>query len=295
VVFTADDGPPTLVDGSPAPMLGAQTAGSPGAAVAISVAAQLNGVVSGLVAVVITAAVPVAGAGDASFAQSSASASVTVVDIDDTGPLRLLALPSSSPVLTVSENGSLTATLQVALNRAPEDASTQVVVTADSSLPSEIFISGSARLVLNATNWDRAARFVLRGVDDAVADGDSAARITLRATGLPAGTPAAALGFDAVNLDDEPRALVIAALAPRSWFSPLGIEAFVSVALASRPVAPVTVTLNPPAGVEALAMPATSTAARTMLFSVADFSVPRTVRIRGSGDPLSFEGAVDGV
>ncbi len=218
---------------------------------------------------------------------------------------------NTAPHETVTEAGG-TATFNVALATRP---TANVTVTVSSSDAGECRVSvGSAApgisttLTFSAANWSAARTVTLTGRDDAVDDGDQDCTITAAAASIGdtvynSDTEVPDVTFTARNTDDDDAALVLSELAesmnPRETVTEGGGTAAFKVALASEPMADVTVTVTSSDAGECRVSTAGSTtpaASKTLTFTAATaatlWSTPQEVTLTGQNDNAD-DGDVD--
>ncbi|MFO0748339.1 MAG: Calx-beta domain-containing protein [Myxococcota bacterium] len=201
---------------------------------------------------------------------------VTNRDDDQAGvSVRLVAGP------TTEAGGA--ATIMLRLNAAPTGS---VIVDVASSDPSEGSVA-TAALTFSAADWSSEKALDVRGVDDAVADGDQAYLVTLAVD--PASTDARyrAVGIPSiplVNSDDDAVGVTVLGLDLRTSETDGSDAGLISVALRSQPTAPVTVRFRVSDPSEASARGPSDPDRLT--FTEANWMLPQLITVTGVDDAM---------
>jgi large repetitive protein len=203
--------------------------------------------------------------------RSGADVSLTNVDNDTAG---ISATPTSG--LSTAENGT-TASFTVVLNSQP---TADVTIAVSSSNVSEGTVS-EASLVFTSANWAAPRTVTLRGVDDAVQDGNNPYVITVGPATSGDGNYNARFGPDvhAINVDNDSAGITVT---PTTGLTTgeNGTTASFTVVLNSQPTAVVDVPI-----VSTMTSEGTVSAA-SLTFTAANWSSPRTVTVRGVDDAV---------
>ncbi|MEO8554335.1 MAG: calcium-binding protein, partial [Kofleriaceae bacterium] len=198
---------------------------------------------------------------------------VQVTNLDDDTP-GIVATPAHG--LVTSERG-VSDHFTVVLHSQPVAAVTIPFASTD---PTEGSVY-PASLVFTATDWDQPQTITVRGIDDALADGDIAYAITL---GPATSTDPVYAGLtgdpvDAINLDNDRAGFVIDPTA--LTVSELGDTDTFRISLAKRPTANVRITLASSDLSEGFVAPAQLT------FTPGNWNFARTVTVTGVDDLLA--------
>jgi large repetitive protein len=209
-----------------------------------------------------------ASSGDAGYqGRDPADLLFTNTDDDAAG---LLATPAAG--LSTTEAGG-SATFQLALASQP---AADVVVTLASSDPAEGTVS-PASLTFTAADWNGARTVTVTGVDDAFADGPVAYAVQLTAASADAGYGGRTMLVPATNADDDAAGVTVGAPSGIST-TEAGAQVAFTLVLTAQPTADVTIPLSSGDPAEAAVSPA------TLVFTAADWDVPRTVTVTGVDD-----------
>jgi hypothetical protein len=203
--------------------------------------------------------------------KSGPDVSLTNTDNDTAG---ISVTPTTG--LTTGENGT-TAAFTVTLNSQP---TADVSIAISSGTTSEGTVS-TATLAFTSANWNAPKTVTLRGVDDAVQDGDKPYTITIGPATSGDGNYNGKFGADvhAINVDNDSAGITVT---PTTGLSTAenGLTASFTVVLNSQPTATVTIPI-------ASGDPTEGTVAPTsLIFTDTNWSSPRTVTVRGVDDPV---------
>jgi hypothetical protein len=176
--------------------------------------------------------------------------------------------------LTTGEDGR-SDTLGVSLSSAPR-APVQVTVASSNEQEGR---PETAVLSFTADNWNVPQSVRVAGVDDTVVDGSQAYRVDLRSVSADPAYASLTARVEAVNLDDDRAGLVLLDGATPATAED-GSGGTLAVRLASRPLAPVTLTLSSSDGSEG--RPGTT----TLSFTPDNWDRAQTVALQGVDDDL---------
>ena len=177
--------------------------------------------------------------------------------------------------LVTTEAGG-TATFTVRLNAPP---STDVVIPLATSSTKEGSIAPTS-LTFTPANWMTAQTVTVRGVDDAVADGDQPyfiRTLPIQASGDSAYDNFNAIDVSVTNSDDDLAAVLVRPISGISTTEAGGTATFVIV-LRSQPTGAVTVNLSSSKPAEGTVSPA------TVSFDATNWSTPQSITVRGVDD-----------
>ena len=220
--------------------------------------------------VVFTVAVGATASADASY-NGINPPDVTLANVDnDTAGVTVQ--PTSG--LVVNEGGG-TASFKITLNTQP---TADVVVPLTSSDAGEATVSPSS-LTFTSVNWKAPQTATITGVNDDIADGNQSFMIVVGpATSVDlaynANNPADVTG---INQDNDSPGFVFAPLTPLVTSEDGGQVTF-TVALQSKPSAPVTVALSSSKPTEGTVAPV------SVSFTVDNWNAPQTVTVKGVND-----------
>jgi hypothetical protein len=206
---------------------------------------------------------------DAQYAAWAIADLIASITDNDTGGVSL-----SQMTATVSEDGLLTATLQITLEGEPRSP---VVLDLTSANPNEV-ISVPSRLTLDRTNWDTGVSVEIQGVRDVVVDGDQTTQLTVSVDAASSDDAFARLADQEISvttLDNNTAAAVFSQTT--ATVSETGVTDTVTIALTSRPSAEVTLTFD---GGDQLASPTPTT------FTADNWDTPQTVTIAARNDTV---------
>ena len=220
-------------------------------------------------------------------------------------PVRLLNLDDDVAAVAVAhssdqtfESGQHNVSITIQLMAQPNAT---VEVTAVVSDATEAVLGGVSSVSFDALDWNLSKAIILHGVDDDVADGDSAFNVTFSSTSSSDVVYAALAPRveSFVNIDDDV-AGVAAARRSLSCFAVTsdGGSCGLRVVLQSQPLAPVTVTVtseNPSAAMlHAEDDDSALFAAANLTFTADDWNTPQLLQLAGVDDGVAAAGgAVD--
>eukprot|EP01062_Namystynia_karyoxenos_P026282 TRINITY_DN20469_c0_g1_i1.p1 TRINITY_DN20469_c0_g1~~TRINITY_DN20469_c0_g1_i1.p1 ORF type:complete len:3252 (+),score=1021.98 TRINITY_DN20469_c0_g1_i1:67-9822(+) len=216
---------------------------------------------------------------DAKYAALPAQVALVSNRDDDTPGVVLSTVGPFWTGLT-SESRGLRAAVGVALQSQPHSNVTVRIATNDSS---EGSVSPSL-LTFTPADWSAPRTVTIMGEDDAEADGDVPFWVTAEVTESADSDyqGMAALSVPLRNVDNDTAQVLLQAVGAKVTTEDGG-QAVVRLALRSRPVAPVTVTLSADPSAEAAAAPASV----TFTAGAADWRTWRDITITGANDEIA--------
>jgi hypothetical protein len=207
-----------------------------------------------------------AASADAGYAARAASVSLVNDDNDVAG----LLIGSQGLLRTTEAGGSVQ--FSVALANAPSAEVRITVVSAEAAEGQAL----PATLVFSAANWNTPQWVTVTGRDDDAVDGDVAYTVKLQSQSSDAHYQGLQAEQAVVNQDNDRAALVLSR--DRVQTSEAGASDSFTLNLASRPQAPVTVTIDDGAATEGRASP------RSLTFTPENWSQPQAVAVSGVDD-----------
>jgi hypothetical protein len=207
-----------------------------------------------------------AASADPGYAARAASVSLVNEDNDVAG-----LLIGSQGLLRTSESGGI-AQFSVALANAPA-AEVRITVTSTHGAEGQ---AQPVMLVFNAANWNTPQSVTVAGRDDDTVDGDVAYAVKLQSQSTDAHYHGLQAEQAVVNQDNDRAALVLSR--DRVQTSEAGASDSFTLNLASRPQAPVTVSIDDGAATEGRA------GTRTLSFTPENWNQPQVVNVLGVDD-----------
>jgi hypothetical protein len=208
-----------------------------------------------------------AASADTGYNGRTGTVSATNQDNDVAG---LVATPSSGLVTT--EAGG-TATFQLTLSSQPAQNVTVSVASGDASEGT----ASPAGVTFTTANWNVPQTITVTGVNDDVADGDTAYAVQLSATSTDTGYNGRTGTVSATNTDNDVAGITVDTPSGVST-SEAGTSVTFTVVLTSQPTADVTIPLSSSEPAEGVVSPA------SLAFTAANWNVPQTITVTGVDD-----------
>ena len=196
------------------------------------------------------------------------------VNVDDDHPGYDIVTP---PSLITTEAGAGTATFTVALKSQPT-ANVSIGVSSSNTLEGKV---SPATLPFTASNWSVPQTVTITGVQDDVADGTQTYQVKLANASSTDANYGGKFGtqLDVQNTDDDQSGYTVNA-APMLQTTEKGGKATFSVQLNSKPAGTTTVTL----GLASNNNKEGTVSPSSLVFSAADWNMPKTVTVTGVDD-----------